>query len=293
MATLEAIRNRIESAEDLQSVVKTMKALAAAHIWQYERAVAALADYSQTVELGLQIVLSDRSGTAQLTQPSLGQHLGAIILGSDQGMVGRFNEQVARYALDKMNEWQIPHQKRTILSVGMRLTARLEAAHQNLEASFSVPGSLAGVTPLVQELLVRVDAWYSELNLDRIVLIHNSPRSGSSYEPRLVQLVPIDLAWLQSLQEKPWPNRVQPLYTMAWSNLFSALIRQYFFGSIYRAVAESLASENASRLSSMQAAERNIEERLDELRAEYHQERQRSITEELLDIVAGSEALSS
>jgi F-type H+-transporting ATPase subunit gamma len=83
------------------------------------------------------------------------------------------------------------------------------------------------------------------------------------------------------------------MYTMAWSNLFSALIRQYFFGSIYRAVAESLASENASRLSSMQAAERNIEERLDELKAEYHQERQRSITEELLDIVAGSEALSS
>jgi len=73
--------------------------------------------------------------------------------------------------------------------------------------------------------------------------------------------------------------------------LFSALIRQHLFVVLYRAVAESLASENASRLASMQAAEKNIQEHLAGLTMRYHQERQQSITEELLDIVTGFETL--
>jgi F-type H+-transporting ATPase subunit gamma len=69
------------------------------------------------------------------------------------------------------------------------------------------------------------------------------------------------------------------------------LIRQYLFAVLYRALAESLASENAARLASMQAAEKNIEERSDELTARYHRRRQNAITEELLDVTAGFEVL--
>jgi F-type H+-transporting ATPase subunit gamma len=78
---------------------------------------------------------------------------------------------------------------------------------------------------------------------------------------------------------------------MDWNRLFSSLIQQYLFVSLYRAFAESLASENAGRLASMQAAERNIEDLLEELNSQFQQQRQSSITEELLDIVAGFEAL--
>jgi F-type H+-transporting ATPase subunit gamma len=65
------------------------------------------------------------------------------------------------------------------------------------------------------------------------------------------------------------------------------------FMALYRAYAESLASENAHRLASMQSAEKNIEQHMDRLNAQYHQIRQSSITEELLDIVAGFEALTA
>jgi F-type H+-transporting ATPase subunit gamma len=78
-----------------------------------------------------------------------------------------------------------------------------------------------------------------------------------------------------------------------WQPLLSALIRQYLFVALHRATVESLASENAARLSSMQAAEKNIEERLTDLTAEYRQQRQNSITGELLDIVSGFEALKN
>jgi F-type H+-transporting ATPase subunit gamma len=74
--------------------------------------------------------------------------------------------------------------------------------------------------------------------------------------------------------------------------LFSALIRQYLFVALYRAFAESMASENASRLGSMLAAEKNIQGHLSRLTVDYHQGRQQSITEELLDIVAGFEILT-
>jgi F-type H+-transporting ATPase subunit gamma len=73
--------------------------------------------------------------------------------------------------------------------------------------------------------------------------------------------------------------------------LFSTLIRQYLFVSLFQAFAESLASENASRLAAMQRAEQNIGDRLEELNAEFHRRRQMSITSELLDIVSGFEAL--
>jgi F-type H+-transporting ATPase subunit gamma len=80
------------------------------------------------------------------------------------------------------------------------------------------------------------------------------------------------------------------MFTMEAARLFRAVIRQYLFGGVYRAAAESLAAEHASRLAAMQAAERSIDERLDELRAELRRRRQEAITEELLDIVAGVEA---
>jgi F-type H+-transporting ATPase subunit gamma len=79
---------------------------------------------------------------------------------------------------------------------------------------------------------------------------------------------------------------------MDWRRLFSALIRQYLFVALYRAFAESLASENASRLASMHAAEKNIQSHLSRLTVDYHQGRQQLITEELLDIVAGFETLT-
>jgi F-type H+-transporting ATPase subunit gamma len=74
--------------------------------------------------------------------------------------------------------------------------------------------------------------------------------------------------------------------------LLSALLRHFFPVALFRAFAESAASEHASRLQAMQAAGRNIEERLDDLRAEFHRRRQDAITAELLDIVSGYEALS-
>ena len=115
--------------------------------------------------------------------------------------------------------------------------------------------------------------------------------SGALFRPETLHFLPVDLASFQDLKAQPWPTDNLPVFTMDRDRLFSALIHQYLFVSLYRAFAESLASENASRLASMQNAEKNIDERLTALTRQYHQVRQSTITGELLDIVAGFEAL--
>ena len=122
-------------------------------------------------------------------------------------------------------------------------------------------------------------------------LFYNEYVSGATYRPRSLKLLPVDKTWLKDLQKQKWNSRTLPLFTMDWERIFRSLIREYLFVSVYRAFANSLASENASRLAAMQNAEKNIEERLEELDVQFHRQRQMTITEELLDIVAGFEVL--
>ncbi|MBU2522610.1 MAG: F0F1 ATP synthase subunit gamma [Proteobacteria bacterium] len=290
MQTIEPLKRKIKSAQDLLSVVKTMKVLAAVSIRQYEKAMESLVEYNRTVEMGLQVVLKQRPEGIRIAEPVLKERLGVIIFGSDQGMVGQFNEVIARHAVSEMNKLQVKQKNRMVLAVGMRVISSLEEAGQPVEEYFSLPGSTAAITPAVEDLALKMEEWRSQEKIDQIVIFYNR-ESGASYSPHTIHLWPVDSIWFQDLEQKPWPSRAVPFFTMDWNRLFSSLIQQYLFVSLYRAFAESLASENAGRLASMQAAERNIEDLLEELNFQFHQQRQSSITEELLDIVAGFEAL--
>jgi F-type H+-transporting ATPase subunit gamma len=289
MLTLEGLKNRITSTEDLQSVVKTMKALAAVNITQYERAVESLEDYSRAVEMGLHVVLQNRPNLPVRARRASKDRMGAIIFGSDQGMCGSLNDQIVSNAISEMDALRA--RERVILAVGERVKGRLEDAGQTVTDSFTLPSSLTGIAPKVQELLVEIERWNAEKGLDQVFLFYSKQLSGASYRPHQVHLLPIDEEWLKRLRGKSWPTHILPSFTMDWDSLFSALIREYLFVSLFRAFAESLASENASRLASMQAAEKNVEEQLNGLERQFHQMRQMAITEELLDIVSGFEAL--
>lgn len=104
--------------------------------------------------------------------------------------------------------------------------------------------------------------------------------------------MPVNLRRFQRLQEKRWPSRSLPTFTMEREVLLSRLLHQYLFVSIFRACAESQASEHASRLAAMQSAQRNLDDRLDEVTMTFRRARQSVITSELLDVVAGFEAIT-
>ena len=288
---METLKRKIKSADDLQSVVRTMKALAAVSIRQYERAVESLGDYSRAILLGLQGVLRHRAEGAARTKTAAKPTLGALVFGSDQGMCGQLNEQVIAHALGEMDSRGIGRDRRVVWVVGERAAARLADEGQPVERTFPVPSSVAGITPGVQDVLLTIEAGHAGRGLDEILLVYSRHHSAALFRPETLRFLPVDLAWFQDLERQPWPTNRIPIFTMDPDRLFSALIHQYLFVSLYRAFAESLASENASRLAAMQNAEKNIEELLTSLHREFHQLRQTTITSELLDIVAGFEAL--
>ncbi len=286
--TTASLRRKITGAGDLQSVVRTMKTLAASSIGQYETSVRALADYARTVELGLGACLRD-SGPADVTlEPkgrSDGAAIGAIVFGSDQGLVGQFNEVVADYALKALTALPGTAQ---VWAVGERVHARLADAGLRLMELSSVPNSVQAITPLVGQLLVASEAQHSVA----LHLFYNRPMSGAVYAPASQRLLPLDDNWRRTFAERPWPTKSSPEVMGGGTATLRALIREYLFVSLFRACAESLASENASRLAAMQRADKNIDDLLEDLTGRFHRLRQSGIDEELFDVVSGFEALS-
>ena len=293
----EGLRRKIDSAGDLQSVVRTMKALAASSIGQYEKSVRALGDYYRTVEFGLGACFRESEPAAPVAerkrQADAGP-IGAIVFGSDQGLVGQFNEVIADFAIQTLGK--LPG-KPEVWAVGERVHARLADAGLPLMGLFTVPNSVNAITPLVGQIQIESEAERAKGDYARLYIFHNRPKSGALYEPVSQRLLPLDAQWQQGLEKVPWPTGSLPEVmpggvTRNKTGTLRALIREYLFISLFRACAESLASENASRLAAMERADKNIDELLENLTRSFHRLRQTSIDEELFDVISGFEALT-
>jgi F-type H+-transporting ATPase subunit gamma len=264
-----------------------MKALAASSIGQYEKSVIALADYYHTVELGLHVCLS-KSSSPKEPEEKLDKEkkIGAVVFGSDQGLVGQFNEVIADYAATTLAA--LPN-KPEVWAVGERVHTHLSDAKLPPIGLFSVPNSIGVITSLVGQILVECEAHHEQ---GELILFYNRPAAGAGYIPASQRLLPLDETWRRKLLELTWTSKTLPEVIGAGTTTLSLLIREYLFVSLFRACAESLASENASRLAAMQRADKNIDELLINLNSTFHRLRQSSIDEELFDVISGFEALS-
>lgn len=291
--TTASLRRKISSAGELQSVVRTMKAVAAASVGQYEQSVLALGDYTRTVELGLAAALrASEPPTATSTHAKSGEDIavGAIVFGSDQGLVGQFNEVVADYAVKAL----AAHGGRAeVFAVGERVHARLMDAGLTPIGLFGVPTSVKSITPLVGQLQIHSESRRAADGYTDVYVFHNRPKSGALYEPVGQRLLPFDAQWRADLLKNPWPTRCLPQVIGGETMVLHTLLREYLFISLFRACGESLASENASRLAAMQRADTNIDDLLKNFNATFHRLRQSGIDEELFDVISGFEALNS
>jgi F-type H+-transporting ATPase subunit gamma len=289
METLESLSNALDAMGDIQAIVRTMKALSSVSIRQYENAEAAMSDYVRTVELGLMAVLRQRQA-AGLALPGLDHTEGnkaLIVVGSDRGLCGGYNDKITRFAQSHMGGGPVD-----LGIIGLRVAARFEADGVPLAFAQTLPGSVEGLARLVQNIIVEIDHWTQGQGVGQVWLLHNRRDGRITAKPRAHHLLPLPNSYLRKLSDADWPGRSLPLFRMDCDRLMSWLVQQRLFVVIYRALAEALASEHASRLAAMHAAERNIEERRDALKQLYRQRRQQTITRELLDVVSGFEAVS-
>jgi F-type H+-transporting ATPase subunit gamma len=260
-----------------------MKALAAASVGQYLRSVLALDDYYHTTELALHVALREMNPSlakASAPKEKKKRHtLGALVFGSDQGLVGPFNDVIADYTIKQLRRTGDNAQ---VWVVGERVYARLKDSGLQLKGLFPLPTSVKAITPLIGRLLTE--------EVEELHLFYNSP-SPEGYAPVELRLLPLDEAWQRNLVNLSWPTKILPEIIGGAAGSLPVLIREYLFVSLFRACAESLASENVSRLAAMQRADKNINDLLEDLSGKFNRSRQASIDEELFDVVAGFEAL--
>lgn len=283
--SMAGLARQIRSATELHAVVRAMKALAASNIGQYEAALRALAGYGRNVELGLGACLRGQR-RAPDARPAAAAPL-AIVFGSDQGLLGQFNEVLAQQAIVTLKQLDGPPR---ILAVGARVHALLCDAGMAPEVLFPVPHSAAAIAPLMTQLqLLAAPAW-REHGATPLYICHNRPDAAAVYQPGVERVLPLDGAWQRRLAALPWPDGRWPGIVGDEARALAGLIGEYLFLALFRAASESLASENASRLAAMTRADNDIAQRLQNLNASYHRLRQDAIDEELFDVIAATAA---
>ncbi|MFZ3043083.1 MAG: F0F1 ATP synthase subunit gamma, partial [Thiobacillus sp.] len=293
MKTAEALSRKLETLGDLRDVTRTMKALSSSSVRQYEHAVDALGDYYRTVELGLQVVLrhlpAAPSTPRSVPRP---ERLAAVVFGTDYGLCGRFNHVLCDHAVAHLDARGLPPENRLLLAVGGKAAGCLEQAGQSVQECLFTPGSAEGITETVSSILLTIDAWKAEHGAEQVWLYYNRHAGKARYQPESLHLLPVDACRFRDAEKAAWPSKVLPTFSMDAEALLSTLVRQYLFVALFRACAESLASEHNARLVAMQAAGKNIDEAIEETRTEHRRLRQELITAEILDVVTGYEASS-
>lgn len=290
METLQSLRRQLDAAEDLRSVAKTMKGMAAVSIRRFQVATEALAAYVETVDLGFRVLLRDHPQLLAGLDVAPAGRVGVVVLGTDQGLCGSVNRDVATRAAAWL-AGDAPPGGPLVLALGRRVAAELEALGLEVSARGPMPSTVEGVTEAVRAALLRIRDWQDDADVSRVVLVHHRPTTRSGSRPRVSRLIPVDADRIRQASREPWPTRTLPSFSASPATILASLVEESVSAGLFRAFTEALASEHARRLATMQSAERSIDERLEQLTGRLHQLRQASITQELLEVVAGFEVL--
>ncbi len=273
MEQIARLKGRLASLGELRDLMRAIRALAAAHVQEAQASLPGIRRYVEVVEDAI------AEGAALLPpgdrRAEGGHARGGVLIAvtSEHGFVGGFDAQL----LDRVEAELGPGQA---LGVIGRRGAAL-AAERGLAVAWSVPmathvGGVLGVTRRAADRIARVAS---------ATVVYGAYRHGGRYEIAARRILPLDP---KLLARAP---RTVPLHQLDPEALLAELAGEYLFAEITRSVMESLASENGARLQVMEAADRNIADKLDTLRRRERAVRQDAITAELLDVITGAEAV--
>lgn len=281
----------MESAESLGDVVTTMKSLASVRVHQYRRTMRALDASTLTLDRAARALLQLHPELATEASSGGGANTITVVFGSDRGLCGPFNDRMARFAAAGAADGTRQGALRSVVAIGRRVGRRLRAADVELVAQLPAPSGLGSLDTAVAELLAVVETYRQGDSEDRVLLVYARPVGATRFEPRTVQVLPVDPVWMRGLAAKRWETGKRPMELSEPAAMVRGLIRHRMALAFVKAYGSSLAAENAARLSAMEAASKNVEDRLASLRSAHHAARQAAVTAELLDIQSAADAL--
>ncbi|MHA7808269.1 MAG: F0F1 ATP synthase subunit gamma [Marinobacter adhaerens] len=286
--TLETLSRRTETLSSIRSIVHTMKTMSAINAVPYEHAARSIESYHQTVLSGIRAFVA-KTGPISVPAVAQAERL-LVVFGSDHGLCGNYNEVLAESARSEALKMG-GHAR--VLCVGARMSDALTDQGVRPESTFLPPASADGIGRLASDIVTRLDeiGGGDVHNRVAVTLVFTRRAEKGLREPEVSQMLPLASTLLSEPAKSGWQSRSLPDYTMQPTPLLAALLRNHIFASVFRASAEAMVTENAARLALMQQAEQAVDDRLEEVGGQFRLVRQDEITNELMDIIVGFEAL--
>lgn len=281
MSNRRQIERQIQTIEGLRDIIHSMRSLAATYLSRAEERLEGVRAYADTIGRAIEDCLFGR----EIRLPESEARSTAILaFFSEQGLCGRFNEVMAEAAVKHGRTVDDPR----FIVVGKRGPTLLQREKLRILAELPSTTSPDGVDAVIHEIAKVVLQLRGKRAFAQLYLLYARYLSPGRIEPTFERVLPLDLsAWRDAEQARTAP----PHLALSRVGLLWELVQEYTFISLYRAFTESLAGENGMRLQSMEAAKSNIDDTLDDLQLRARIQRQNDITEELLDVVSGAEAL--
>ena len=275
------IETQLQTVEGLRDIIHSMRSLAATYLSRTEERLGGVRAFADTVGRAIEDCLYGR----EIRLPERDARGTAVLaFFSEQGLCGRFNEVMAEEAAKHAPDLDRPQ----FIAVGRRGPALLRRDKLEVLAELPSTTSPDGVDAVIHRIAQTVLRALEQGTFAELHLLYARYLSPGRIEPRFERILPLDLSQWRPAE----PRRAAPPHlALSRLDLLWELVNEYTFISLYRAFTESLAGENGMRLQSMEAARTNIDDTLEDLRLQARIQRQNEITEELLDVVSGAEAL--
>lgn len=288
MANLKEIRNRIGSVSSTMQITSAMKMVSAAKLKRAQDAITAMRPYSEKLtELlqNLSVTLDADTGSKYSEQREVNKVL-AVAITSNRGLAGAFNNNIIKEARNLASG---PYAGKQVdyLTLGKKGNDILKKSHSIFENNNDIFEDLSFET--TSEIAERLMELFSEGTYDKIILIYNTFVNAATQivvKEQFLPILPPKLADGQVNQE------VHYIFEPSKEEIVETLIPKSLKTQLFKAIRDSVASEHGARMTAMHKATDNATELRDELKLQYNKARQAAITNEILEIVGGAEALA-
>lgn len=305
MATQKEVKNRIASVKNINKITRAMEMVAAARLRRAEQRIADLRPFAEGMRKLTRRAAAQAGGIPRvpvLIEREQVRRVGIVLVTGDRGLAGAFNANIIREGMRVGQGVREEGAEPSFAVVGRKGVSALNFRKQDVSASyvgFTDRPAFANAREIGEALTAR----YVDEDLDRVELVYNhfvSPLTQHVWRQTLLPLQQAEVtgegaeaedAAEEETEAEKAQSRSQWFYEPEPEELLARLIPEYVNISVYRALLESAASELGARMTAMRNAAENAEDMIGRLTLEMNRVRQAEITQEILEVVAGAEAL--
>jgi F-type H+-transporting ATPase subunit gamma len=297
VATLQDIRRRIRSVSNTRKITRALELVAASKLRKAQARIEAMRPYAdRMLELmaGTARASTSVRGLPLLQKRDQERAVALVPLTGDRGLAGAFNSQILRRALALERELRGEGKQVRWVGVGRKGVGSLRFRR------FDLSGEFTGFTDQpsyrdAQAIAHRVAELYTDEEVDRVTIVYNAFKSALVQRVTVRDLLPLSEELLEADEEEREQDMLLGdfIFEPEPEEILARLLPVYLETEVYRALLESAASEHGARMTAMRNASKNAGELIDDLTLAMNRARQSEITQEILEVVAGADALTT